>query len=169
MKKLSEMILVLSEIYGEEITESRLSAYTKVLDDLKDHELDIAFKSIMNNPWIKKLPLPSEIRNAARPELKPKEEAIQRLTLIKQAVKNFGWPNPIEAKEFLGDIIWSDIERLGGWKYLCESPSCNINNSIIYAQLRDGIASSISARRNGIDFQIPTLSAKQKLSIEGSS
>ena len=164
IKKLSEMLIVMAEIYGEEITEARLNAYKKVLGDLNPLELEKAFESIMNNPWIKKIPLPAEIKFAARPQLKAKDEAIRRLSLIKEAIRKHGFYNPQEGRKFLGEIVWGDVCRMGGWRHLCESPDANLRDSIIYAQTRDGLTSSVQAERDGINYEAPALpGAKNKV------
>ena len=162
--KLSEMLIVMAEIYGEELTEARLDAYKKVLNDMNPKELEKAFESIMNNPWIKKIPLPAEIKFAARPQLKPRDEAIRRLSLIKEAIRKHGFYSPQEGRKFLGEIIWGDVCRMGGWRHLCESPDANLRDSITYAQIRDGLTSSVQAERDGINYEAPALpGAKNKI------
>ena len=153
-KEKIQFILGLAELYGERLTETRLKIYLEVLRDITNPELKKAYMSIINNPWIKKMPLPGEIRNAARPKLDSKDEAIRRINLIKEAVRKFGWPEPKEARAYLGDV-WNDVEMLGGWSHICENPELNLNDPIIYAQRRDELKSFVESRRQGItDYQL---------------
>lgn len=160
------MIVILAEIYGEDMTETRLDAYLKIIDHLTIKDCERAFIVITKNPDIKRMPLPAQILEAARPKLNSREEAIRRLAKIKEAIRKFGWPSPNDAKKFLGELIWNDVMRMGGWKHMCESPDANINDTTVYAQLRDGLTSSVQAERSGIDYEAPALPGAENKVLE---
>lgn len=151
-KKVTRFLMALAELYGEKMTEVRLRSYLLVLCEISEPELNLAYKKIINDPTIRKLPLPGQIRAAARPVLDDKSEAIRRLNLIKKAISSFGYPDPNGAKEWLGEV-WQDVERMGGWKHLCEDRSANLNDSTIYAQKRDEVKSFVNAERSSINYE----------------
>lgn len=184
IKTLEGMITLMAEYYGRSMSTDQKEIVKLMANDFRSENLDVKDIQRAWNQWRKiakhnRMPTPGELIAILKPQLNPRDEAIRRLSMIKQAVKKFGWIRPKEAEEFLGTEIWTDVLRMGGWRHLCENPDCNINDSTIYAQMRDGITSSVQAARDGIDYEAPALpdgknkvlemaaGLSRKLSIEG--
>lgn len=78
--------------------------------------------------------------------IKPRDEALDRASRIIQAIPKFGYARAIEAKTYLGDELWSAVEKNGGWEYLCNTELDNL--STVKAQLRDLIESTTKIEQN---------------------
>ena len=160
IKTIEGLMMIMSEYYDRKMSEDMAQL---MVNDYKSEGLGVQEILRSWNIWRKRpncvrMPTPGDLLSIAKPTLNPKDEAIRRLNLIKESVRKFGWPNPMKAKSFLGEVIWNDVLRMGGWKHLCENPKCNINDGMIYAQIRDSITSSVQAERAGIDYSAPAIS-----------
>jgi hypothetical protein len=102
--------------YGADISQQRLAAVLNALEDLP-HRLVIEF---LNN-WSKQAkfarpPFPSEIR-LQLVGVPPDDDQVARdiATRMIGAVRRHGHNNPDDAREFMGEIGWQIIRRMGGW------------------------------------------------------
>lgn len=133
-------VISMAEIFGVNMTKTRLNAYIDALENVTLKEVEKAYKLILNDHHRRFMPLPGEILEYINPTLNEKDEAILIINNIKLAVKKFGWHDATGAKSFLKND-WDNVIKLGGWKYICEDPTCNLNNPTIYAQKRDLVKS----------------------------
>jgi hypothetical protein len=140
----------MAEVYGVSLTSSRLRGYLESLKVLSFDELQGAYNRLLQDDRVKRFPLPGEIISAAKPALSERDEAIWRLERIKEAIRQYGWAQPEQAREWLGDVLWADVRSMGGWMYLCSSPEANLNDSTIYAQRRDQLTSRVQSSRKGL-------------------
>ena len=148
----TQVLISLAETYGDELTEVRLGAYRLALTDLTDAEMKKAFMRLINNPDQKKMPLPAQIKEAARPQLDSKAESIRRINLIKDAIRRCGYARANQAEAMLGREIWGDVCRLGGWQRICTEKNYNLDDPTTYAQRRDEIQGFVESDRKGFDY-----------------
>ena len=146
-----QIFVMLAEIYGEDLSESRLRAYLIALNDLSLAEIKTAFDLCVKDETVYKLPTPAKLRALVRPSLDPKQEAIRLVEALKSAIKKYGWANGGEAEKSLDPKLWKVIERLGGWHYICTNEAANLNDQIIYAQIRDNITAIVTGERKNIN------------------
>ena len=147
-----QSLVALAELLDTKISKFKLDLYLDAVKDLSDDEFKAGYNELVLNFSYGRFPTPAEFRSAARPRLTPRQESIQILDRVKIAVRRFGWPQPELAKEFLGDMAWSFVERNGGWEHVCSDPNANVNDSTRYAQMRDACEAHVSAIRSGIDY-----------------
>lgn len=168
IKTLEGLMIFMCEYYSREISKdmAELMASDYRSEGFIVGEVLNAWNQWRKRPNCVRMPTPGDLLGILKPQLNPREEAIRRLAKIKESVRKFGWPSPGKAKEYLGEIIWRDVERMGGWKHLCESPDLNLHDSIIYAQVRDGLSSSVQAERSGIDYEAKALPGAENKVLE---
>lgn len=151
-KAKKQVIISLSELYGIKMTKLRLDAYLFALEELTAKEIKTAFEKLLKDPSMTRMPLPAQILQTARPTKDPKTAAIESMDRIREAVKRYGWAQPSKAMDYLSDQEWSFVCRRGGWEQLCGNPENNINDPIIYAQMRDALASENVMAKQGFKY-----------------
>lgn len=151
-KQRSDFWLTVSAYYRQTIPDEVLQMYVDHSEAFSVEQLKTAFNKHCFSTQAAFFPTPAVLINYLLPKLDEKQEAVRWMNLIKQAVRKFGYMEREKAKEFLGKNVWDSVERIGGWQYLCETPDANINDPIIYAQVRDSIQSQVSADRLGIAY-----------------
>lgn len=125
-----------------------------------------AWNKWRSRPNCTRMPTPGDLSAIFNPKLNPRDEAIRRISMIKEAIRKHGFYNPTDGRKFLGEIIWNDVCRMGGWRHLCESPDANLRDSITYAQARDALTSSVQAERDGINYEAPALPGAENKVLE---
>lgn len=108
------VLIDIAEIFNFEMTESKLAAYVKALQDLTVEQMQVAFQLVSRDPVLKFMPTPGHIRSLVQPILSPRQEAIQIADRIKTAVRKFGFYNGADAKLWMGEMCWGIVCRHGG-------------------------------------------------------
>ena len=144
MIELKKMLLGMAEVYGDVFSELRLETYCNMLRDIPIHRLSQAIQEILANPNQRRMPLPAEIRARASGEVSSDQEAVLASNRIVEAMHKFGYPNPTEARRFMGELAWSVVESEGGWESLCERTTAD-HLPALKAQWRE-LAKAIQAR-----------------------
>jgi len=139
----SRLLINLAELYDEALTDTRLKTYLVALKDLTPKELNIACQRMFKDKTIRKMPLPADFHEIINPTKTDSDSAKLYLVDIHKAVMMFGWPNAKEAKEFLGESVWLQIERIGGWEKICRDDLSNPANISGYARFRDNIQTGL--------------------------
>lgn len=127
---------LLAAILSADVTKEVMQAYVEILSR---YDFELSKKAIS---WAstncKFFPKPVELIERINPKA-TKEDADFIAGEIFAAIRNFGYYQGKLAKKNLCSEAWKAIEFCGGWSYLCNSSSQNLN--IIKAQLRDAISS----------------------------
>lgn len=165
-KQRSDFWLTVSAYYRQTIPDEVLQMYVDHSEAFSVEQLKTAFNKHCFSTQAAFFPTPAVLINYLLPKLDEKQEAVRRMNLIKQAVRKFGYMQREKAKEFLGKYVWDSVERIGGWQYLCESPDANINDPIVYAQVRDSVQSQVSAQRQGIEYDALSTSGNEIAKLE---
>lgn len=97
-----------------------ISMYAKDLSDLLLEDVLEAYKKYRQYPKNTRFPLPSQIRNILNQNINDEDKARDATGRIITAISKYGYSNPIEAKEYIGNLGWKVVERQGGWSTLCE-------------------------------------------------
>lgn len=157
--KLLEIIALTYAYYnnGQSVQNAVLAMYAEDLADLEIEDCITAYGTYRRNPKNTRFPLPANIREIISPTPDTRDLAINTATRIREAVGKFGWPNPTEARMYIGESGWRYVIRSGGWKYLCENLGVNIQETTFIAQCRDAVASDINLEDIGFDTNSPVL------------
>lgn len=114
------MLVALAEYLQTTITDDQLVMYTKELEPYGKETLACAITQIKQGTerFYGKFPLPGEIiRFIAGND---DDYALESALKIIRSVEKFGWPNPTEAHQFIGELGWSVVQAYGGWVNVCK-------------------------------------------------
>lgn len=128
------LINVLFKHFGDEGLEIILSAIDRYIEDAKNK----VFFS------------PATLRPYLRPELSPEAKSNEVASRIRSAIGKFGWPNPEDARAYIGDLGWKVVERFGGWQALCENHGVDLSALTFHAQARDTVRGLIESNNLGL-------------------
>lgn len=126
MASLRKTYVSLCMYYGRQLDDTAISMYVEDLSDLALADVETAILKYRRDPKNKTIPLPAHLRSLVGAGQTPRDLAEATLLRVMDAIKQFGWCNPNEAKLFVGDIGWRVIAGMGGWRRLCEDPDFNI-------------------------------------------
>ena len=163
----------LSQIYA-----ATCKAYDKILDsevlkmqieDLSDLNYSDIQQALFtyrrdekNTIW----PRASKIRALINPTQSSDTMANEAASRIRQAISKFGWPNPLDARSFIGELGWAIVERSGGWVYVCENHGVELNPLTFHAQARDLAKSMIESEKAGVGNMPISLPDSAKVQID---
>lgn len=139
-------------LYGHEFPKERASMFITALCDFIPATLDEYLKALRRYTEDSKnrnFPNPSQLRPYLRPELSIEAKANEAAYRIRSAITKFGWAQPIEAKEYMGDLGWTIVERSGGWQHLCQNHGVDIDPLIFHAQARESAKAIIESAALG--------------------
>ncbi|OPZ23075.1 MAG: hypothetical protein BWZ03_00649 [bacterium ADurb.BinA186] len=137
LQKLKEVITLTAAYYGFNLRPEVLLMYVEDLSDFPEFEVISAYQAYRKNPKNRTMPLPAQIIGVLSPELTTDGKANEVASRIRSAIGKFGWPNPGDARDYIGELGWKIVERNGGWQTLCENHGVDLNPLTFFAQSRD--------------------------------
>lgn len=147
----------LAMYYGRQINPGVI---TMLLDDLKYFsyaEILVAIKKYRQAANSNRFPLPNDLIKIINPIVDNKSQAIEAASRIVEAVGTFGWPNQTAARDYIGELGWRVVERIGGWQYICENLGTELNLGTFTAQARDLANATLERVAAGRDGTAPQL------------
>lgn len=141
--------LGLSQMYGREIPRMALKIMLDSVADLPASEIIKALENWAKTSKLNRHPLPGEVRELLSGELSVDAKANEAANRIRQAIGDYGWCNPGEARDFIGELGWSVVIRCGGWAYVCENHGSELNPLTFHAQARDSAKSILESAKLG--------------------
>jgi hypothetical protein len=150
---LGKSLTMIAFLYGYEFPKERASMFISALIEFIPASLDEylgALKKYTEDSKNRTFPNPSQLRIYLRPELSVDAKANESANKIRQAITKFGWPEPKQAREFMGELAWAIVERFGGWQYICENHGVELNPLMFHAQARDSAKSILEQGNLGI-------------------
>lgn len=117
------ILTVISQLYPRyrwETSEEMVAVWTEMLSDIDGREAMLAVK---RHAAISKFPPTiAEIREAVVANRRPDElTAGQAWGKIVTAIRRYGPYRSGEAREWLGESLWSMMRQIGSWSDLCET------------------------------------------------
>lgn len=165
MKSLKKTIVLTAAYYGRQLSDEIVNLYVQDLSSVSEKDAIEALNVWRSNPQNKVAPLPSNILQIVNPEkhIGPRKIASEIAGRVTAAVPKFGWANPTEAREYVGELGWSVVEDRGGWAYLCQHLGLQLNPSIFEAQCRDHVEARIEMAGGLEKAQLLASAPKQEL------
>lgn len=142
--QIAQKIIGLAEYYDKTLTENQIEMFVEDLSVLTQDELNYAISRYRRNPDNSFFPLPGKLIALVHPVITEKDEAQDASHLIIAAVSKFGYTNPSPARMYMGELSWQAVQRMGGWKHLCEILTPD-NEGMIKAQIR-GLVEVVSKK-----------------------
>lgn len=149
-KDLKEVIILTANYYGKQLNPMVLEMYVEDLEAFDEVAVISAYRSYRKDPKNKFFPLPAQIIEIMSPQASDEAQAIESVNRIILAITKFGYPNPDEAKEFIGDMGWLVVRDYGGWESLCQNMGVEYSEQTFRAQARDSIKSKINLSKAGM-------------------
>lgn len=114
------MYVIANQVPNFELDESTIEMYDKMLSSYGYDNLTKALEDIFKERKSTD-PFPSvrAIIEKLEPTVEPKALAAEAASRIIGAVRKFGYSNPNEAKQYIGELGWAVVERQGSWYSLC--------------------------------------------------
>lgn len=137
IRELKIIISQLSHYYQRPLSDIVVNMYAEDLQDLAFEEVKSAYENYRRDPKNKFMPLPAQIREVLAPTVSPDAQAREAAARIPEAIRRFGWNQPDESRQFIGELGWRVVERFGGWIYICENLGVELNPLTFQAQTRD--------------------------------
>jgi hypothetical protein len=154
------IIATIALYYGrQDVTRPVVSMY---LDDLEDAGITydqavVAYAQYRRDPKNTRFPIPSNIMAILKPEISVDSQAQAASARIFQAIRKYGWCNAKEAQEFIGDLGWTTVSRMGGWMKICESVGVDYEIGTFMAQARQIAKSEAEYSKAGRHDEAPAL------------
>lgn len=153
---LMKTIIVTAQYYGRDLQPSTVAAMADDLIEISPQNAIEAYVAWRKDSRHRAMPTPSDIiatvrGSPASPEAIGREVASR----VVHAVSAFGWCNGKEAMAYVGDAGWRAVQRMGGWKYLCENLGTELSVLTFQAQCRDLVASHVEFASKGISIDSP--------------
>lgn len=167
--KVGEYWIGLAQMYGKDIPQMSLRIMLDAVDDIPANEILISLEEWSKNSKQNRHPLPGELRQLLKKELSVDAKANESANKIRQSITKFGWSQPKQAREYMGELAWAVVERFGGWLYICENHGLELNPLTFHAQARDSAKSvleqgSLGVINQPIGISEPRNSDLQKIS-----
>lgn len=155
LSQIQVLLIALAEYYQKPLTENQLVMYAEDLSRFESEKVQAAMYTYRNNPKNKFFPIPAQLIEVLEPEIDPSLQAIEISARIWQAIANFGWPNPEGAKDFIGEIGWHVVTRMGGWPSLCDQVMQS-DGGMLRAQMREMAKATMERQKLGMLFETPS-------------
>jgi hypothetical protein len=152
-------LAVLADLCSKDLSPDLIRLYDHLLaKDYSYDQLCVAIEQIIldrkdRDPF----PSPRTVLDKLRPPVDDDALAIEAASRVIGAISKFGYCNPSEACEYIGELGWAIVDREGGWVALCEKVESR-QLPALRAQWRD-LAKSILLRARDADNTPPGLPA----------
>lgn len=152
--KLAQNFAMLAAYYQKQIPDVVLKMYARDLNDLDFKEVCGALERYRQDPKNRSMPLPAQIRAILGSAVDSDSAAREIAGRIAGAVVKHGFYQGTEAREYIGEIGWTVVTKLGGWGHICTNLGVSIDPTAFYAQVRDLAKTQIMYEPKAIDRAI---------------
>lgn len=155
MNALKKLVIHVAAYYGRDLLPEVVAMMANDLarSGLSFTEISDGYEKFRSTDKTLRFPVPAQIIAIARPQADNDSLAQEAAARVIQAIGNFGWTNPEEARAFVGELGWRAVTRFGGWQYICENVGAEINQQTIFAQVRDLSRATLKLDEVGIRDQ----------------
>lgn len=151
-------LYIIANVCEHELKKDVAEVYAELLEPFGWHRIEPIMNKFLLEAKINKFPVPADFMEILNPPLQDSDEGIEVANRIISAIGKYGYTNPEQAKEFMGDIAWAVVESWGGWQHICENFRCD-DEGINRAQLRETAKTMIRRERQG-RRQLPPMFAE---------
>lgn len=162
--RIAKSYMALNGIYGgQPLPKESVSYWLDAVADMNADDVSGALRAWLNDPKAIRLPTPGQIRAIVYPQVDPVTIGVQAASLMLNAVPKFGWQQSSAAKEYMGELAWLAVHRLGGWQYVCEYLGTRqLPLTMVQAQVRDICSAQIKLGEAGLTDYRPALPEPKK-------
>ncbi len=165
--QLGQIYAATCKAYDKTLESDVLKMQIEDLADLSFDQIAAALMSYRRDEKNTQWPRASKIRAIVNPVQSPDTMANEVASRVRSAIPMFGWPNPQEARAYIGELGWAIVERNGGWQYLCENLGVELSQLTFHAQARDLAKAMIESEKLGLgNMPISLPAPAEKIQIE---
>lgn len=152
MNPIARMLIDMARFYGTELEERQLEMYVEMFARFEMSLVLRAGKEYVADIKNTRFPMPPHkiLENYLPRGADERSMAIEAANRAVAAVSKFGWPSPEKAREYVGELGWRAIERMGGWQYFCENLGVTLQLTTVQAQIRDACEATLRLGDAGI-------------------
>jgi hypothetical protein len=156
-KNLAKAYMGVAAFYSDRpVLRETVTMWLNALEDLEPSKIHEALKKWFNDPKASRPPTPGQIRELITPTVDEQTEAIDIASRIIAAVPKYGYQgsaNVRDARAFIGESGWVAVDRLGGWRYICENLGTRtLPLTMAQAQIRDVCRAQVVLAKSGRVF-----------------
>ncbi len=152
-------LLYMASAFNRPLSDQVLKWYIDILANKNPDDIIKALRRWAIETKRPEMPTPGQILSLIDPKINFDNEATEAAARIIQAIARFGYSNPLEAKNFIGELGWRVVERYGGWGHLCGKMGTEINEGVFIAHAKALAKVTLERESMGIDDQPPKLGA----------
>jgi len=132
--QISEILMARAEISGRTISKP---AIRMMIEDLADLPFERVYATLQ--AWGRtsaEFPHPAKVREKLAPAETEIDDGRDIASKVIGAVARFGSYQGERAREYIGEVGWECVKRMGGWVGICSELSED-NKGVLFAQVRD--------------------------------
>ena len=160
--ELSKIIKSLGNLYNKNLDINSIEMMINLLKQYEFEKIKLAYETHLSGPKGNFFPMPNQIIEILNPSLSTEAKANQIARMIPEAISKYGYPNPSEAKTFIGEIGWQFVQSKGGWFEVCNYHGNLWDAGTFFAQARDSAKAIIEASAIGLHKQAIGYSEKNQ-------
>lgn len=149
LAQIKTLLLALAEYYQAPLTANQLVMYASDLAQFSIQSIAQVIQRYRADPKNNRFPIPAQLIRLLHPTITDDAQAVEVANRIWGAIAQFGWPNPSAAEKHIGPLGWIIVERLGGWRSVCDESGTG-TAGVFRAQLRESAKSVIERAKAGI-------------------
>jgi len=164
---ITKMLLDMARFYGQDLDKRQLEMYTEIMSQFDQKTVLQAGRDYVRDTKNTRFPMPPhKIMEKYLPKTPDNRDlAIETANRIVQAVGKFGYTNPTDARQYVGEAGWAQVQRSGGWAFLCAELGVSIDKTTFFAQTRDSIQSNLNLGHTGINTDLPAIEQSVKSKV----
>lgn len=160
-ERISEILIALAEYYEKPLTELQLAMYVEDLLELDADHLLEAVKRYRKDPANEFFPKPAKLISMVLPTENLEADARDAAGRMVAAVSKFGPYQNAKAREYIGPLGWTVVDRQGGWEEVCSKLTYD-NMGQMQAQWREHAIAIGRRAKFGLVDQAPALPGPSK-------
>lgn len=120
ISEIQKLIVLNHAYYGNELDDDVVLMMANDLSKFELNQIKAAFDEYRNNAKNIRPPLPAQLKEIMTPKISSDDIATQIASKIIGCISIYGYTNPQDARNEIGEEGWQVVDRLGGWTEICK-------------------------------------------------
>lgn len=152
-QKVGAYIVHISVYYGRQIGKEVVSMMVDDFEGYTAEQVMQGYKTYRQDSRNRQFPLPAQIIKILTPTANTDDLAKEAAARVIESVSRFGYTNPDDAKNYIGELGWRAVQRFGGWAHVCQNLGLKVSQDTFYAQVRELCKTTLELSAAGINDQ----------------
>jgi hypothetical protein len=163
--RLGKHLELLAKYYRQNVDLGIIKWMINDLESYSYEEVHKALEEYRKNTDSKYFPTSGQLIHFLKPEASESDIAVTTMDKIIYSIGKFGWSNPKEAKEYIGELGWYVVEKNNGWLFICENLGLGLDIGVFKAQVRDSVKATKNMSEIGLLDKPLALNGKSELKV----